>query len=70
MAVTFCYRITGSLRLEKTSKIFQSNLPPKTNIAYRIMSSNVISLRFLNTSRDGDSTISLGSLFQCLITLL
>jgi len=28
-----------------------------------------MSTRFLNTSRDGDSTTSLGSLFQCLTTL-
>jgi len=30
------------------------------------MSLSTISKQFLNTSRDGDSTTSLGSLFQCL----
>jgi len=33
------------------------------------MSRSATSTRFLNTSRDGDSTTSLGSLFQCLTTL-
>ncbi|KAK4833022.1 LOW QUALITY PROTEIN: hypothetical protein QYF61_027404 [Mycteria americana] len=33
------------------------------------MSLSTTSTRLLNTSRDGDSTTSLGSLFQCLITL-
>ncbi|KAK4831110.1 LOW QUALITY PROTEIN: hypothetical protein QYF61_015413 [Mycteria americana] len=33
------------------------------------MSRSATSTRLLNTSRDGDSTTSLGSLFQCLITL-
>jgi len=33
------------------------------------MSLSTASKRFLNTSRDGDSTPSLGSLFQCLTTL-
>ncbi|KAK4814524.1 hypothetical protein QYF61_021625 [Mycteria americana] len=33
------------------------------------MSQSATSTRFLNSSRDGDSTTSLGSLFQCLMTL-
>ena len=33
------------------------------------MSWSATSTRFFNTSRDGDSTTSLGSLFQCLTTL-
>ena len=33
------------------------------------MSWSATSTRFLNTSRDGDSTTALGSLFQCLTTL-
>jgi len=33
------------------------------------MSRSATSTCFLNTSRDGDSTTSLGSLFQCLTTL-
>jgi len=33
------------------------------------MSRSTTSKWFLNTSRDGDSTTSLGSLFQCLTTL-
>ena len=33
------------------------------------MSQSATSTRFLNTPRDGDSTTSLGSLFQCLTTL-
>ena len=34
------------------------------------MSFKTASKHFLNTFRDGDSTTSLGSLFQCLTTLL
>ena len=33
------------------------------------MSQSATSTRFLNPSRDGDSTTALGSLFQCLTTL-
>jgi len=33
------------------------------------MSQSATSTRFVSTSRDGDSTTSLGSLFQCLTTL-
>ena len=35
----------------------------------QIMSLSTTSKQFLNTSRDGDSTTFLGSLFQCLTTL-
>ncbi|KAK4825008.1 hypothetical protein QYF61_022954 [Mycteria americana] len=64
------HRITESYRLEKTFKIIESNHKPNTakNHHYT-MSLSTSSKRPLNTSRDGDSTTSLGSLFQCLITL-
>ncbi|KAK4826991.1 hypothetical protein QYF61_013091 [Mycteria americana] len=64
------HRITESYRLEKTFKIIESNHKPNTakNHHYTI-SLSTSSNRPLNTSRDGDSTTSLGSLFQCLITL-
>ncbi|KAK4815885.1 hypothetical protein QYF61_009936 [Mycteria americana] len=64
------HRITESYRLEKTFKIIESNHKPNTakNHHYT-MSLSTSSKRPLNTSRDGDSTTSLGSLFQGLITL-
>jgi len=51
-----------SLRLEKTSKVIKSNCQPNTTVPTK---PGAISTRFLNTSRDGDSTASLGSLLQC-----
>ena len=36
--VTFVLSIIESLRLEKTSKLFQSNHPPITNIAHQTRS--------------------------------
>jgi len=57
--------IMESLRLEKTTKIIEVNHQPiPTNHVTQCLST-----LFLNTSRDGDSTTSLGSLFQCLTTL-
>ena len=53
------------LGLEKTSQIPKSNPTISTN---RVP--NATSLCFLNPSRDGDPTISLGSLCQCLTTHL
>ena len=61
-------RIRESLRLEKTSKITKSNpnppppCPPTTSLS-------AISLWFLKTYRDGDSTTSLGSLCYCTTAL-
>ena len=52
-------RIIESWRLEKTSKIIKSNHQPITTMSW-----SAISTRFLNTSRNGDSTTFLGSLFQ------
>ena len=37
--------------------------------SYKTISRSTTSTHFLNTSRDGDSTTFLGSLFQCLTTL-
>ena len=56
------HRIIVSLRLEKTSKINKSkpSLPCPL-----IVSLSASSPHSLNTSRDGDFTTSLGSLFQC-----
>ena len=57
-------------RLEKTSKIIKSNHHPNTTMPTKPkVSRSASSASFLNTSRDGDSTTSLGSLFQCLATV-
>ena len=59
---------TEPLRLEKTSKATKSTpnpLPPWP----LTMSLSATSQWFLNTSRDSDSTTSLGSLSQCITTL-
>ena len=56
-----CILIIDSCRLEKTSKIIQSDRSPTTNIAHCTMSLSATSTRFLNTSRNGDPTTSLGS---------
>ena len=61
-------RITESLRLEKTSKILYPNHHPITSCPLP-MSLSATSTWFLNTSRDGDSTTLLGSLFKC-VTIL
>jgi len=58
------HRIIELFRLEKTSKIIKSNRHPNTT-----MPAKLYLHFFLKTSRDGDSTTSLGSLFQCLSTL-
>jgi len=54
--------------MKKTSMIIQSNCPPTTNTAHQTTSPSTTSTHSLNMSRDDDSTISLGSLFQCLAT--
>jgi len=56
-------------RLEKTSKIIKSNYPPTNTMPAKPYPEAPHLHVFLNTSRDGDSTTSLGSLFQCLTTL-
>ena len=43
--------------------------PNHSTLTQTIMSLSTTSEQFLNTSRDSDSTTSLGSLFQCLTTL-
>ena len=52
------HRFIESSRLEKTIKIIQSNHQTHPHHAHSPMSLGATSL-FLNTSRDGDSTISL-----------
>lgn len=52
------------LEKKKNTKIIQSNHEPITT-----MPLNAISSCFLDTSRDSDLIISLGSLFQCTTTL-
>ena len=59
MALYF-HRITESLRLEKNSKIIQSNHHPTTPCPLTT-SLSATSTQFLNTSRDSDATMSLGS---------
>ena len=62
------HRIIESFRLGKTTKTTKSspNLPPPCSLT---MSLSAISTLFLNTSRDWDSTTSLGSLCWCITTL-
>lgn len=55
------HSIIESLRLEKTVKVIQSS--------HQSMYLSAISARLLNTSRDRDSTTSLGSMFQWVTTL-
>ena len=57
------YRITESLRLEKTSKITKSSCQPNATVPAKPCP-EVPCLHIFNTPRDGDSTTSLGSLFQ------
>lgn len=64
------HRIIESHRLEKTSKVIQSNHPPTTSMSPLTMSLRTTSKCFLDASRDGDSTTSPGSLFQLPTTLL
>jgi len=58
-----------SLRLEETSKIIESNRQPNTTMPAKPCPEVPYLHVFLNTSSDGDSTTSLGSLFQYLTTL-
>ena len=58
------YRITESLRLEKTSKIILSNHQPTTTTPTKLCPSLPHLLFCWNTSKDSDSTTSLGSLIQ------
>ena len=62
------YRITESLRLKKASKITN----PKSNHQPIPLTTSLSATYpwFLNASRDGDSTISLGSLRHCITILL
>jgi len=63
---TSSYRITESLQLEKTSKIIQPNAPLPCLLTTSL---SATSPWFLSTSRDGDSTTSLGSLCHCITTI-
>ena len=69
MKLMLFYIIIESLRLEETSKIIKSNRQPNTTMPTKPCPEVPVSTRFLNISRDGDSTTSLGSLFQCLTIL-
>ena len=62
-------RIVESLRLEKTSKIIKSNHQPNTTMPTKPCPEVPYLNVFFNTSRDGDATTSLGSLFQCFTSL-
>jgi len=62
-------RIIESLWLEKISKIMKSNHQPNTTMPTKQCPEVPYLHVFLNTSRDGDSTTSPGSLFQCLTAL-
>jgi len=68
--VTYEYRIIESFnhRLEKTSKIIKSNCQPNMTMTTKTYPEVPHLHVFLKTSRDGDSTTSLGSLLQCLTT--
>jgi len=55
------HRITDPLRLEKTCKIIESNHQPTPPC--QLTTSLSATSTWLNTSRDGDCTTSLGSLF-------
>ena len=63
----FFFRILESLWLENTSKIIQFNCQPITPCPLT-SSLRATSPCFLNTSRDSDFTIPLGSLCHCLTT--
>ena len=54
--------ITESLKLEKTSEIIRSNHQPNTTVPAKPCPEVPHLHVFLNISRDGDSTASLGSL--------
>ena len=58
--------IIKHLRLEKTTEIITNPPPP----CLLTISLSATSTHFLDTSRDGDSTTSQGSLCQCITTLL
>jgi len=58
-----------SLKLEKTSKIIKSNCQPNSTMPAKPRPEVPHLHIFFNTSRDGDSTNSLGSPFCCLTTL-
>lgn len=61
--------IIESLRLEKTFKIECNHQPSTTTMFITNHSSGAIFKCFLNTFSNGDSTITLGSSFQCLTTI-
>lgn len=61
-------RIIDSFRLQRTFKIIKSQLTQHFNVHHWIMSPSAISSCLYNSSRDGNYTNSLGSLFQSLAT--
>ena len=62
-------QVIESLILEQTSKIIQSKHQPIPTMPTNHIPQCHILTVFLNTSGDGDSTTSLGNLFQCITTL-
>jgi len=62
-------RIVESFQLEKTSQITKSKCHPPIPTMLTNPIPEHTSPHLLGTSRDGDSTISPGSLCQCLTTL-
>ena len=66
---TYNNRITEWPRLNKTSKISQSNRSHIISVSYWTTCLSTASKWFLNTSKVGDSYTSLGSLFQHLAPL-
>ena len=58
-------------RIIKVGKdLYSSNHPPTPSAAHHTMSLSAVSALSLTTSRDSNPTASLGSLFQCVTTLL
>lgn len=62
-------RIIGAFTLEKTFKIIESYRKPNAAKSTTKLCPKGHVYTYFDTSRVGDSTNSLGSLFQCMITL-
>ena len=73
-ACLYCVRILrlADHRIIGWERLLRSSVPticPTPSCLLNHISQSATSTHFLNTYRDGDSTASLGSLFQCLTTL-
>ena len=62
------YRVTECSGFAGTSVGHLVQLPCRSRVTYSKLQ-RTLSMRALNISREGDSTTSLGSLFQCSVTL-